>query len=237
MRIASLTLVLFASALAAQTPGEPLRLPKEPSGIVEQAIEIHAETMGKAVRFRAVDPGIILLWDMPDLKREKKAIAIACKPGRYRVEAWTSFNDEPSKIYMTTVVVHGQIPPPEPPGPLPPPIPPVDPLTAKLQAAYTLDTGTVAEKTAQRTAMIGLYLAMADHTADKGITKLGDLLGDYRKVAASLAPGVLVNTRKAVAAEVTAVFGASEAAILDDPMRARGVDLFRRLAKSMGELK
>lgn len=231
-------LILFACQIAhAQQPAEPLRV-KDAAGAVHGKIELAAETMGKFVRWRLIDPGPLLIDDLPDLRTRKQAILYSCKPGKFRVECWTAINDEPSAIVVCVVTIVGEPqppPPPEPPVPPPPP-PPADPLTAALQLCYNQDPQLQPIKAAHLQRMIGLYQAMTIHAADKGITKLADLLSDYQKTAAGM-PNELIGCRKLVAAEIAAALGTNTNAMLDDAMRQRAVDLFARLAKAASGVK
>lgn len=244
--------VLLAACTIAQ-PADPLKLPKEVKGLPGKFITIKAETMGKFVRWRAVDPGIEVLDDLPSLKERKEIRCIACKPGRYRVEAYTSINDEPTLIVVCTVVVGNAPPGPNPPNPNPPkpnpphpnpPNPPTDPLVAKLATAFATDGGSTPVNRAQLVALIGLYEAAADHAAKPGITTVGMLLEDIRKVAYGdgsqpglIRPDVLVGVRKAISAEVANVLGDEPSAQLDTVRRARAVDTFRRIAAALAKLQ
>lgn len=241
-------LVLLAACTIAQ-PADPLKLPTEVKGQPGKFITIKAATMGKQVRWRAVDPGLEILDDLPSLKESKEIRCIACKPGRYRVEAYTSINDEPTPIVVCTVVVGnappGPNPPPNPNPPNPnPPNPPIDPMVAKFSAALAADGGTTPVNRAQLIALIGLYEAAADHAAKPGITTVGMLLEDIRKVAYGeggqsglIRPDVLVGVRKAISAEVATVLGDEPSAQLDSATRARAVDMFRRVAVALAKLQ
>ncbi len=235
--------LLLAACTIAQ-PADPLKLPKEVKGLPGKFITIKAETMGKHVRWRAVDPGLEILDDLPSLKEGKEIRCIACKPGRYRVEAYTSINDEPTPIVVCTVVVGNAPPGPSPPNPKPPnpnpPLPPVDPLVSKLSAAFVADGGPTPVNRAQVVALIGLYEAAADHAAKPGITTVGMLLEDIRKVANGeggqpglIRPDVLVGVRNAISAEVVNVLGDEPSTQLDAPTRTRAVDIFRRIAAAL----
>ncbi len=242
------TAFLLLAACTIAQPANPLKLPKEIKGLPGKFITIKAETMGKQVRWRAVDPGIEILDDLPSLKEGKEIRCIACKPGRYRVEAYTSINDEPTPIVVCTVVVVNAPPGPTPPNPNPPnpnpPVPPVDPLVAKLAAAFATDGGSTPVNRAQLIALAGLYEAAADHAARPGITTVGMLLEDIRKVAYGdggqpglIRPDVLVGVRKAISAEVVNVLGDEPSLQLDAPTRARAVDIFRRIAAALAKVQ
>lgn len=231
------------SATPPAEPAEAIVVPAEVKGAPLSAIRISAVTDGVRVRWRAVDSGLLLI----DGADSKAQTVVACKPGKYRVECWSAVGGEPTAIYLVTVTVSGPDPepiPPPPPGPDPPlpnpphpPTPPIDLFRAKCQAAYDVDAAAVATKRGQLSLMVGLFQEMVKHSQDSGITTTGDLLSDYRKVAASmLSPTVLIELRKLIAAEVAATFG-TESAALDATMRAKATALWDRLAKTLGEVR
>lgn len=240
---------VFMAACAISQPADPLKLPREVQGQPGKFIPIKAETMGKQVRWRALDPGLEILDDLPSLKEGKEIRCIACKPGRYRVEAYTSINDEPTPIVVCTVVIGdappGPNPPPNPNPPNPnPPNPPIDPLIAKLSAALVADGGSTPVNRAQLIALSGLYEAAADHAAKPGIATVGMLLEDIRKVAYGdggqpglIRPDVLVGVRKAISAEVVSVLGDEPSAQMDAATRTRAIDMFRRIAAALTKLQ
>jgi len=128
-------------------------------------------------------------------------------------------------------------PAPVPPPPDPkPPTPPVSPLTAKLKAAYLADAAPIAVKAGQMAALKGLYEAMADHAKNPAIVTTTDLLADLRAVSSQMIPPTaLVEVRKAISAEINLSLGSTPAAKLDPDLRPRAVDVFARIAKSLGE--
>jgi hypothetical protein len=241
--------VASRSATPPVEPPEAIVVPAEVKGAPLSAIRINAVTDGVKVRWRAVDSGLLLI----DGADSKVQTVVACKPGKYRIECWSAIGGEPTAIYLVTVTVSGPDPEPIPPPPLPPvpppgpdpplpnpprpPTPPVDPFQAKCQAACDADAAAAATKRGQLSLMIGLYQEMTKHSQDATITTTGDLLSDYRKVAASmLSPTVLIELRKLIAAEVAATFG-TESAALDAAMRAKATALWDRLAKTLGEVR
>jgi len=221
---------------------DPISIASDFTGNPMEPFTIRCETAGTLVRWRVVDPGLVL---MPD-PTTKKPVCIACKQAVYRVECWTAVNGVPTEIYRTTVTIGSPPPAPLPPGPTPPPDPPkpvpppapTDPLTVKLQAAVDADTKfSKGTKAALIVDFIGVYEAMISHTKGADILTTGALLADYQKVAEKLAPGVLMGMRQILADEVGAALGSNADAALDAAMRDKAVALWARLAKALGGVK
>ncbi len=126
--------------------------------------------------------------------------------------------------------------PPEPPAPIPPA--PASALTLKLQAAYLADVAPATAKDGQRLLLKGLYEAMTDHARKPEIVTTTDLLADLKAVSAQLVPAsALVELRKIISAEVVAAIGTAPAAKLDPELRPKAVEVFGRIAKSLGEVQ
>lgn len=126
--------------------------------------------------------------------------------------------------------------PPEPPAPIPPA--PASALTLKLQAAYLADTAQPTAKDGQRLLLKGLYEAMTDHARKPEIVTTTDLLADLKAVSAQIVPAsALVELRKIISAEIVASIGTAPAAKLDPELRPKAIDVFGRIAKSLGEVK
>lgn len=126
--------------------------------------------------------------------------------------------------------------PPDPPVPIPPA--PVSVLTAKLQAAYKADAAPLAIKDGQRKLLKGLYEAMVDHAKNPAIATTTDLLADLKTVSAQFVPAnALVEMRKVISAEIVASIGTAPGAKLDPELRPKAVEVFGRIAKSLGEVQ
>lgn len=160
-------------------------------------------------------------------------------PGRYRVEAWTAKADVASPIATCWVVV-GDVPaPPKPTPPVPPkPVPPTpDAFTAALKKCFDADPAAATAKNGQRILLQGLYEAMADHARDAQFENTGQLLAKLRDVASKMiSPGMLVECRKLIAAEVVATIG-DENSPYDAATRAKGVAVFTKIAKALSEVR
>lgn len=231
-------------------PVPDISIAEEFRGEVGQMIDLYAETPGTRVRWRACD-GCLSIRD----NGAKAALVVGCKPGKYRVECWTAVNNLPSALYRTTVTVGDPLPlppappptpvPPAPPTPVPPnpvppePTPPQSELAKKLQACWTADvTTSIVVKNSQKSLIIGLYEAMADHAKSPKITNAAELLADLQSLGKTmLLPDALTDCRKIIGAEVAAVLGVMPEVALDDATRAKAVDVFTRIAKAMAEVK
>ncbi len=144
-------------------------------------------------------------------------------------------------VTWTTIKAAPPAPKPPGPGPNPPtPIPPApaSPLTIKLQAAYLADAVQPTAKDGQRMLLKGLYEAMTDHARKPEIVTTTDLLADLKAVSSQIVPAsALVELRKIISAEVVAALGTTPAAKLDPELRPKAVDVFAKIAKSLGEVK
>jgi hypothetical protein len=242
-----LRLLVFCFLLVPQEPPPPqqpdITVHVTKKGRLSRYLAIKAETKGEVVHWRALDPGLEFI-DGDFAPRDPKMTGIITDvPGKYRVLAITSIPDKDGKCRPAScefvVEFEGALPkPPEPPPT------PVDPLVKQLQAAYLLDPATSDAKDAQKKALVGLYEAMALHVHSKDkdggflVKTAGDLKLDLENTArALLAPGVLVECRKVIAAEVAAVLPSNLTATLDDATRARAVTAFSKIARAMKEVK
>lgn len=120
-----------------------LKLPAEVRGEPGDFVQVKADTTGKSVSWRAVDPGL-KLFPVDLLKDSKTAVVTATKPARYRLWAVTAEGDVPSAIAECIVIIGDPPPGPGPTPPVPPTPIPVDPaadaeLVRKLSAALTED--------------------------------------------------------------------------------------------------
>lgn len=125
----ALALLLLCGAVALAEP--EISLPKEVIGQPGQFIMIPATTSGSDVKWYSCDSGLAL-FPSQLLRDNKTAIAIASKPGRYRLLAWTAKGDLASEAAVCILVI-GDVPPvpPIPPGPNPP-VPPVPPVPVPI---------------------------------------------------------------------------------------------------------
>lgn len=114
-----------------------LKLPERVEGAPATFISVKAETLGKVVKWKALDPGLSV-FPAELLKDSKTAVVVAATKGKYRLLAVTAAADEPSEPAITIIDTTGGKPtPPTPPdGPTPPdPVVP-DALVKAIQSAY-----------------------------------------------------------------------------------------------------
>ena len=117
------TVCVLATSIGAAPP--ELVLPAEVAGQPGEFVMVPAKTTGKAVSWKAIDPGLNL-FPVILLKDSKTAVVTASRPGRYRLLAVTAAGDEVSPIAETIVVIGDA--PPAPPGPNPPAPTPTGPF-------------------------------------------------------------------------------------------------------------
>jgi len=83
-------------------------LPAEIKGTVGSFITIKGQTEGTAIRFVPLSQGI-QLFPSNLLTDPKATVAIANKPGRYRILAYSAINNSPTDPAITSVVVTDDI--------------------------------------------------------------------------------------------------------------------------------
>ena len=226
---------LFSIALlfAQSAPGAPV-VGKAERPAAPAWVEIKADpiltvlTAPDKSQWLLIDDGA----DLVSASDGKTATFAALAKGRYRVVVVG-----PAGEAARVVVVVGDVPPPKPPSPGPdvPPPKPVDPLTAKLQAAYQLDTGDAAKKLANLAELVELYAAAATLALSPDVLTVAALVARVREAAKVLVLEGLTDCRKVIAEELKTAFPID--APLDDASRAKAKALFLRLASCLKEVK
>lgn len=100
----------LVALLFAQAPAPALTLPPSVQGEPGKIIVLRVETAGKAVRFYPLDKGLDFA-DAALLASPKVAIVTAARPGKYRVLAYSSVNDQPTEPSICVVEVTGDAKP------------------------------------------------------------------------------------------------------------------------------
>ena len=162
MRTRWLSLVavcVLATSIGAAPP--ELALPAEVAGQPGEFVMVPAKTTGKAVSWKAIDPGLNL-FPVILLKDSKTAVVTASRPGRYRLLAVTAAGDEVSPIVETTIVIGDA--PPAPPGPNPPAPTPTGPFRV-IWVYESMDSMTPEVQRVMFSMKVGTYL---DAKCEKG---------------------------------------------------------------------
>lgn len=124
---ALIAVLFFATPLYAVD----IKVPDTVKGQPSTFIQIKAETTGKVVKWKSLDPDLSL-FPTDLLKDTKTAVVVALRPGKFRLVAVTAAGDEPSDLALVVIdTTDGKPTPPNPPTPTPP-----TPLTKSLQEAY-----------------------------------------------------------------------------------------------------
>lgn len=224
---------LLAGPAAAQVP--PVPLPAAPN--VELPAEVKAAP-AEIVTLKPVTNCKSLRWVVPDGCSTKPGcdgleLHFSAVEGRYRVGCYGALGDVASGIAWTTVVV-GKPPDPKPPAPPAPPVP-TDPLTLKLQAAFTADAGTAAAKAEALADLVELYRQAGDLARDPAVTTTGQLVGRIRAAAAALVIDGLKGVRDGVAQELAAALPADQEMTAD--VRAKAGETFKRIHAALSGVK
>ncbi len=124
---------------------------------------------------------------------------------------------------------------PVPVPPAPPPVP-VDPLKAKLRAAFDGDGADLATKKDNAKDLAALYRAASKLCASPEVATAGQLLSRVKTAATTMldSPDALKGVRVVVGAELGALFPADGP--LSDEQRVKAAELFGRLAVILDSL-
>lgn len=123
-------------------------------------------------------------------------------------------------------------------GPQPKPVPPVpvDPLKAKLKAAFDASAGTSAEKTEHAKDLAALYREASKLVADPALVTAATLRQKLKDASAVLiGPDALKEVRQAVALVLASVLPTTDSDLTDD-QRTAAAALFVRLAGLLEEI-
>jgi hypothetical protein len=211
IRVFLLCLTLCSSALADVT------VPAETRGQPGRILTVTAETEGKRVEWYVLDPGLDLLPIS-----DKAAVVAAPSPGKYRVLCWSAVGENPTKAVVCTVVIGDDVIPP------PKPVPPdTGSFADRVKAAYGNDKSPAKAESLKK--LIALY-EVAQGAVSRADT-LADLRADLKVASDALVPaGSLTEVRRLIGNEVAQVLGSDPTMRIDEPTKAKAVELFRRIA-------
>jgi hypothetical protein len=163
--------------------------------------------------------------DLRDFDGGKSCAFVAPAAGRFRIVVIA-----PDGSNSRVVVIVGDAPPnPRPPAP------PVDPLKAKLKAAYDADPAPVAAKLESAKDLAALYRQAAQLVVKPDVATAGDLLARVKTAASSLVGAdALKGVRTVVAGELSVLFPADGP--LTDVQRQKAAELFTKLASILDGL-
>ncbi len=168
---------------------------------------------------------VALKQQQADLKKQEEVVAADLKK---------RFDDLRDLLDKLGIIDPKPPKPPEPKPPEPKPPEPVDPLVAKLKAAFAADPPTSLETKREYAKLLAaLYRAAEKLTRNESVGTSGELLAQVSRAAADLLedpPGMkkLAGTRKVVNAELATLLPTDE--LLTEGQRASVAALFKKLA-------
>lgn len=167
----------------------------------------------------------------------KTATFSALADGQYRVLVVAGKDIHRVKVVRASPnpMPPGPNPPDPGPGPQPPPVPPADPLVKKFQDAYGLDTRAPEAKKTDLLDLIELYKQAGVLADDKTVATADVLVSRVRDAAKALGLDGLADLRKAIGAELVAVF--PESVPMDDAARKKARDVFARIKTNLALVK
>lgn len=219
-----------------------ISLPAEVRGEPGDFLKIPATTIGAEVRWYAVDTGL-KLFPADQLRDSKTAIAIAIKPGKYRLIAWTAIQGTPTDAAVCLVIIGnspgpGPEPGPNPPPPPPPPPPPVDPIFQGLALAFSTDPAPAADKAKYRDVLAGVYNQIGELAFNAEVQTIGQLYNKLRDAAKILLPdNALRGVREVVATEFQAKLPTRPETLMDHANRELCLKQFKRMAELVRMLR
>lgn len=230
--LAVFALLAFSFAVSADVK---LELPAEVKGDVSTFITVKAETPGKVVKWKVIDPGLSL-FPQELLKDTKTAVFTSGKKGTYRVIAVTALGDDVSELVEVKVIVGGGGPVP-PPGPPDPPKPDT-PLVKAFRAAY--DSETSPTKADDLDVLKALYTEAGKEDFLNAIPDWKSLYAAMDKSAKTLGiNGKLLKVQALISQELQkqGIPSAASTAKLDAAGRRLVVANFYTIAEALGALK
>lgn len=185
-------------------PAAPyLNLPKTKTAKPNRYFCLKPDTNCKSIKW--IIPAGLDKLDPEIPIKDANVLVIVGDTGTYTVQAYGALGDQATDIASCVITIG------EPPAPPTPPAPP-SALTAALQAGYTLDTD--ADRAKSLAFLQAAYQGMASQATTWTTVKTNaDALAVMKAVVQAPSVGLtaaqLVNLRKAIAAELVKVFGAT----------------------------
>jgi hypothetical protein len=240
--ISKIVLALLLCCLLGQSMADAqqalISLPAEVKGEPGDFLKIPATTIGAEVRWYAVDTGL-KIFPADQLRDSKTAVAIAIKPGKYRLIAWTAIQGTPTDAAVCVVII-GDAPGPDPPPPPPPPPPPtpVDPLFQGLASTFASDPASAADKAKYRDVLAGVYNQIGELAFNAEIQTIGQLYNKLRDATKILLPdNALRGVREVVATEFQAKLPTRPDSLMDHGNRELCLKQFKRMAELVRMLR
>jgi hypothetical protein len=217
---------VFGAAAAAQAgPVTKLDAPAKPEWVSVQADPVLTTLASdKPAKWVLVDDGPHC--ELRPAADGKTATFAAKAPSQYRVLVVTD-----ADVHRVRVVVTDPQPMPGPDKPDPPKPAPTDPLVARLQAAYTAEPGTPADKADALANKVELYRQAAKLAADPAVATTGELVTRVRQASDALGTDRLPGVRKVVRAELQAAMPTDVP--LDAATRKLAADTFDRIKAAL----
>jgi hypothetical protein len=222
---------LLAKTALAADPITKLAAPAKPEWVSVQADPVLTTLQAdKPAKWVLVDDGP--QCDLRPATDGKGATFAAKAAGHYRVLVVTDADVHRVKVVVADVPQ----PMPGPDNPKPPDPPkPTDPLVARLQAAYTLEPGTPADKADALANKVELYKQAVKLAADPAVTTTGELVTRVRQASDALDTDRLPGVRKVVRIELQAAMPTDVP--LDAATRKLAADTFTRIKAALEAVK
>ncbi|CAB4161088.1 hypothetical protein UFOVP731_31 [uncultured Caudovirales phage] len=200
---------------------QEIKFPVEISGNTGEFIAIRGECTGKSIRYYAIDSGISV-FPASLLSDPKATVVTSTNPGKYRILAYTCFNDVPSEPVVVTVFI-GQ---------------------KRLESDFSKEmqviwNGTKEEgKEANKQKLVSLYKKISEICLDQEFMTVSQLFQAAVKEAnASIPSDCLSSLRDRVAQEVKLVLTSDPDKVITGTMRVDASQVYKKASQILEELK
>jgi hypothetical protein len=216
-------LLLFASGLG----GWRVARPRNDGGVLKVPGEVVARP-GRIALIPAEAPARVVWHTCPGSPApdvlpldDGHTLVFVGGPGRYELIAWSAAGGQPTEAAKCVVRVEPEAPP--------------DRLGEKLRAAWAKESSPQRDR--QRELLAGLYEAAGETVKQPTLRTLGDVYAALRNAAGTLMPAdALPALRAAIADELRSALPADPDVVLDDALRSKGADAFRRIAAALNQV-